>query len=346
MEESRHDYVEEGMLVSEIHGTYQALIKNAEGEAEIHTLSKHSTKRRPADNETSIEDLIVRKAAPNVIQPLRRTPRKRTRELQALVGGDAQFPFADEAATGLFLRAARELRPEDVILVGDMVDFPALSRFAQRKEWVGSTQKGIDEYYTFLTNVRANAPDATITVVHGNHEQRLINALERNLSEVAGIRQALGNRALLSVQHLARYDELDINYVDGYPNGTFWLEDNLKFIHGTNVKKGGSNAAKYLNEERETTIYGHTHRLEYAQRTFATRLGKTTLSAASPGALCLTDGSVPGFNYSPNAEGTIVKKAEDWQAGALVINHEGLHHDITPVQFTERGMLLKGQRYE
>jgi hypothetical protein len=155
----------------------------------------------------------------------------------------------------------------------------------------------------------------------------------------------MGDKALLSVQYLARYDDLDVHSIDGYPNGTFWLEDNLKFVHGTNVKKGGSNAAKYLQEERETTIYGHTHRQEVAYRTYATKIGGATIAAASPGALCQTDGTVPGFHYSPTAEGDIIKKAEDWQQGALVINHQGLHHDITPVLFTDRGMLLEGKRY-
>lgn len=321
--------------------TWESVTKNAEGEAEIHTLHKYDY---PAED-MDIADLLVRKAPQAIIKPLRRSPIRKQAEAQALVAGDAQFPFADPESVALFQQAVRETQPSDIIFVGDMVDFPALSRFAQRKEWVGSTQKGIDEYYQFLAQTRANGPNARITVVHGNHEQRLINSLERNLSEVAGIRQALGHRALLSVQHLARYDELGVDYVDGYPNGTFWLEDNLKFVHGTNVKKGGSNAAKYLNEERETTIFGHTHRQELAYRTFARQVGGVTLAAASPGALCLRDGSVPGFNYSPNAEGDVVKKAEDWQGGFLLINHEGEHHDIAATRFTERGFILNNRRF-
>lgn len=309
----------------------------------VHT-TNHSYEHK--QSETDISELLVRPAPSAEINPLpRKRARKRVGQL-ALIGGDLQAPFGDTQSTALFQRAARELQPDTIGLVGDMVDFPALSTFKQRKEWVGSTQRGIDEYYQFLAELRANSPNSKIVVVHGNHEQRLINSLERNLSEIAGIRQALGGRALLSVQHLARYDELDVDFVDGYPNGTFWLEDNLKLIHGTNVKKGGSNAAKYLAEETETTIYGHTHRMELAYRTRATRNGSITVGAASPGALCLTDGTVPGFSYSPTADGEIVRKAEDWQAGALVIEHQGLHHDIRPVRFTEQGMTLEGARYE
>jgi hypothetical protein len=75
-------------------------------------------------------------------------------------------------------------------------------------------------------------------------------------------------------------------------------------------------------------------------------MGSVTIAAASPGALCALDGTVPGVHYTPDAEGGVVKKAENWQAGLLQIHHEGLHHEITPVQFTDRGFLLNGKRYD
>lgn len=346
METIERRYIEEDKIVSEINGEWQAVTKDNEGNAHIHTLTKHSVKTRPSPNNSNdIRELLVNVAAPATIKPLRRYPAKKTRERQTLVGGDAQFPFADPVALSLFLRAARELQPDEIVFTGDMVDFPALSKFQQRKEWVGSTQQGIDDYYQFLASLRTNAPNSAITVVHGNHEQRLINSLERNLSEVAGIRVALGDRALLSVQNLARYEELEVSAVDGYPNGTLWLEDNLKVVHGTNVKKGGFNSGKYLQEEHESTIFGHTHRLELAHRSVATRLGATTIAAASPGALCLTDGSVPGYNYTPTASGDVIKKAEDWQQGLLVVTRQGLHHTIEPSRFIDGSVRVEGTTY-
>lgn len=309
----------------------------------VHTTNySYEHQPKPAD----IDELLVRRAPSAEIRPLERRRAKRRVGKLALIGGDLQAPYGDPEAVRLFHRAVQELQPDTVGLVGDMVDFAALSTFSQRKEFVGTTQQGIDDLHEFVAGIRANAPNTRIVAVGGNHEQRLVRALERNMSEIAGIRRAKDTETLLSVQHLARFDELEVEYVDGYPNGTYWLEDNLKLVHGTNVKKGGSNAAKYLNEERETTIYGHTHRMEVAYRTFATRLGSTTISAASPGALCLSDGTVPGFRYSPTANGELVKHAEDWQKGALVVEHQGEFHDIRPVRFTERGMTLEGKHHE
>lgn len=307
------------------------------------TALNHSYEHPP--EETDIADLLVRRAPSAEIKPLRGVrARKRVGKL-ALIAGDLQAPYGDPHAVALFHRAVRELQPDTTGLVGDMVDLAALSTFSQRKEFVGTTQQGIDDLHDFVAGIRANAPNTRIVAVAGNHEQRLIKSLERNLSDVAGIRRAKDADTVLSIQHLARFDELGVEYVDGYPNGEYWLEDNLKLTHGTNVKKGGSNAAKYLQEETDSTIYGHTHRIELAYRTRATRLGGVAVAAASPGALCMVDGSVPGFNYSPTASGGLAKKAEDWQQGLLVVEHDGLHHDIRPVRFTEKGMTLEGRHY-
>jgi predicted phosphodiesterase len=293
--------------------------------------------------EADLEKLLVRNAPTKKIYPSRRAKSTRPDQVTLAVG-DAQFPFVDERSVALFHLAVREVQPDNVVLLGDMLDLPSLSRFQQRPEWVGSTNDAIEQYSEFLAQTRANAPNARITVVHGNHEQRLINYLARNASEVLGIRRAGQKMAALSIQNLCAYDDMEIEYVDGYPNGTLWLEDNLKAIHGTNVKKGGSNAAKYLQEEPETTIFGHTHRIELAMRTDATRFGRDVIRAASPGALCKLDGSVPGVHFTPTAEGDVVKKAENWQAGILHIAHKGLRHSITTMEmFEDEGIEIYGK---
>ena len=185
-------------------------------------------------------------------------------------------------------------------------------------------------------------------VVHGNHEKRLDDYVRRNAVEVLGLRRANMRRelAVLTLEYLLRYEELGVQAVDGYPNGELWLEDNLKFVHGTNTKKGGINAAKYLAEEPVTTIYGHSHRQELAYKTIALRGGAAnTIAAASPGALCMIDGTVPGFHHTVDARGAFVKKAEDWQQGMLQVHHEGDHHEITPIRFTDRGVRINGKLY-
>ena len=293
-----------------------------------------------------LENLLVRRAAPTEITPTRRGKTFRS-DARTLVAGDAQIPFQDEVAFDRFQTAVVETQPDNIVFVGDMIDLPSMSRWSQRNEWVGGTQAAIDQYHNFLAQTRSNAPNANISVVHGNHEQRMDDYVRKNAAEALGLRRANMSKelAVLTLQYLVRYDDLEVNSIDGYPNGTLWLEDNLKAFHGTNVAKGGSNAAKYLREERETTLYGHTHRQELAYRTFARRVGQLTIAAASPGCLALTDGTVPGFRHTVDSQGVLVKRAEDWQQGLLVIDHNGDNHNITPVMFTESGFYLDGRRH-
>lgn len=307
--------------------TWEMMHKDNEGEAHITELHKYEHDLNPAD----LEDLMVRKAAPTVIRPSRRQKLSNRTDSRTLVAGDAQIPFHDPEAFEWFQQAVVDEQPDNIVLTGDMLDLPSLSKFSQRNEWVGTTQGAIDEYHNFLAQLRSNAPNANIYAIHGNHEQRMDDYVRRNAAEVLGLRRAHASHelAVLTLQYLVRYEDLAIESIDGYPNGTLWLEDNLKATHGTNVAKGGSNAAKYLREERETTIYGHTHRLELAYRTFAQRIGSTTIAAASPGCPALTDGTVPGFRHTVDAQGQLVRRAEDWQQGLLIIDHNSRNHDIT-----------------
>lgn len=294
-----------------------------------------------------IENLLVSRAAPTTIRPSKRKKPSR-RDERTLVAGDAQIPFQDDTAMADFQSVVYETQPDNIVLVGDMIDLPSVSKYTQRPEWAGSTQAAIDDYHNFLAQLRTNAPNARLAVVHGNHEQRMDDYVRRNAMEVLGLRRAnMGQElAVLTLQYLVRYDDLEVESIDGYPNGTLWLEDNLKLTHGTNTQKGGTNAAKYLREERETTIYGHSHRQELAYRTYPQRIGAVTIAAASPGCLALTDGSVPGFNHTVDAQGVTVPKSEDWQQGLLVIDHNATTHHITPVRFTEDGYMLDGKHYE
>lgn len=304
-------------------------------------------KERP-NSATSIDELLVRRAPNVIIRPSRRVRPGRVTEQETLVFGDAQVPFGDPRAMELARIAVRELMPTNIVFVGDMIDLPGQSKYSQHPSWANSTQSSLDELHGFYAQMRADSPDSNIYVVHGNHEQRLNDYVQRNAAEVLGLRRANKQQelAVLTLQNLLCYDELEIKSIDGYPNGELWLEDNLKFVHGTNAKKGGINAAKYLAEEPVTTVYGHSHRQELAYKTIALRDGASnTIAAASPGSLCMIDGTVPGFNHTFDAQGGVVKKAEDWQQGLLQVRHEGAYHEITPVRFSDRGMILNGKRY-
>lgn len=340
-----HERDDDGRLVLDEEGNPKPVLNPTSGWVKSRKTSIDS----PVDDR-SVEELLVRRAPNVIIRPSRaRRAERPGGEKETLVFGDAQVPFGDPRAMELAQLAVRTLKPDNVVFVGDMIDLPSQSKYEQRPEWAGQTQQAIDDLHSFYAQIRADSPNSQLYVIHGNHEKRMDDYVRRNAVEVLGLRRANMQQelAVLTLEYLMRYDDLGVISVDGYPNGEYWMEDNLKFLHGTNTKKGGTNAAKYLAEEPVTTIYGHSHRQELAYKTVAMRDGASnTIAAASPGALCYIDGQVPGFNHTVSARGEVVKKAEDWQQGMLQVHHEGLHHEITPIRFTEMGMRLNGKRYQ
>lgn len=298
-------------------------------------------------------EMFISQAKPTVIRATTRRAPNRKDEM-TLCMGDAQIgyrgdePFHDERVMELAQLAIRELQPDRVVFTGDMIDLPNMSRFEQRSDWANSTQRSIDRYHAFLAQTRANAPNAEIAVVHGNHEARMDRFIRNDAAALLNIKRANSDRELsvLTLQYLVRYDELGVQSVDGYPNAAYWLEDNIKVMHGTNVAKAGSNVAKYLREETETVIFGHTHRLEHGFRTLATRIGGKTIQAASPGCLSRVDGAVPGYGYSVDNENRMVPKHQDWQNGLIIVTHNPRVHDIDLVHINEGGMTIHGKHYE
>jgi hypothetical protein len=317
-------------------------IKNAEGEIEVRRMTSDTFE---PEVEVDKGDFI-RQAVPTIVRRPRYKKPVRSDSV-TLAFGDAQIPFHDENALQLALRAVQEIKPDNVVLTGDMLDLMSLSKYpdASRQEWAGRMQESLDRYHLFLAEIR-NRHVGRLAVVHGNHEDRLPKFLRKDAAELMGIRRANAEHELgvLTIQYLARYGDLDIESVTGYPNGRLWLEDNLQVLHGTVAQKGGASAAAYLRNEEASSIFGHDHRLQVAWRTIPTRTGYTQRVAASPGCLANIDGTVPGHNFTTDESNEVVRRAEDWQNGVLLVQHNPRNHDVTPLRISEQGIHI-GDKY-
>ena len=119
-------------------GTYQALIKNAEGEAEIHTLEKHSVKQRPLPETLDVSQ-VVPTADRVIIRPSRAKSKARRNKILFDVP-DIQMgwrmrenglmePIHSPEAIDVMLQLAKDIQPDMVVLGGDELDWPEFSRF-------------------------------------------------------------------------------------------------------------------------------------------------------------------------------------------------------------------------
>lgn len=340
LEKSNIDLAEVGRIDKVRIGEYQMLTKNDDGEAEIHDLRADSLVLTPAWADGP-QWPVVQPAKPCIVKPVsapksgRKAAESGSGWRTCVVLPDTQIgyrryedgtldPFHDEAAMDVALQIIRHTRPDLVILLGDYVDFPEFGTYEQEPEFAATTQASVDRAHRFLAQIRANAPEAEIRLIEGNHDRRLPKAIARNAIHALRLRRANEPEGwpVLSVPNLLRLDELGVTYVDGYPAGITWINDNVACIHGHKVRSSGSTAAAVIDDERVSTIFGHIHRIEMQSKTRRVRDGHRVAWAASPGCLCRLDGAVPSMKSSTDVFGRPVNTAENWAQGLGVVSFE------------------------
>lgn len=300
--------------------TWESLTKNADGEAEIHKLSGIQLVAEAKDLEPKWD---VVKRVESVTLP-KKEAKKPTPHKRAIILSDLQVPYHDEKAVDVALQIAQDVKPDKIILVGDLLDLAAWGKYAQRPEFAQQTQGAVVYAHQLLVKLRKIAPTAEIAVLAGNHENRLENHILANTAEAYGLRRAddLTGYPVMSVPYLCAFDQLDVEYVGGYPANRYWVNDNLQVRHGQRVKSSGSTAKLVSDDERVSTIFGHVHRVETHMKTVNVRHGGKTSAAYSIGCLCRIDGAVPSTKNGYDISGKPVENYEDWQQAIAVVNYE------------------------
>ena len=248
---------------------------------------------------------------------------------------DRLHPTHDEDALAVALSVTADAHPSRVVLVGDILDFPEFGKYRLSPPFERTTQASLNRAGRFIAELRsAVGPECEIDWLAGNHEERLAHYVLDNAAAAFGIRQANipASWPIMSVPFLLNLDAYNVTYVPGYPAGEVWINDRLRVIHGDKVVSGGSTAHRYLNEERVSTIFGHIHRREWAERTRHGRDGGRTVLSMSPGCLCRIDGAIPSTKGGIDCDGVPVPRFEDWQQGLAVITYEDGDGRFAPEQ--------------
>ena len=197
-----------------------------------------------------------------------------------------------------------------IFLLGDMSDLAAFSsKFSTDPSLKQTTQPTIDELHWWLAQLRAAAgKDCRIIYLAGNHEERMSRRIVDDIPEAVGLAAAGEKIGAMHMVKLLRLEELDIEWVGPY-GADYWLWGSIRVTHGQTVRQGGgATSAAVLKGASWSEVFGHIHRLEYAEKTLHGPEGRRVISAMSPGCLCRLDpGIVPGF-----------KQRQDWQTGVGV----------------------------
>jgi UDP-2,3-diacylglucosamine pyrophosphatase LpxH len=166
--------------------------------------------------------------------------------------GDIHVPFQDKRAVAVVIDFLKWYRPDHLFLIGDIVDFYAISRYDKDPDRILGLQDEIDETVDLLATFRkAVGPTCRITYREGNHELRLQKYV-RTRPEIAKLRG-------LQLPALLDFFRFNITHADY--NQLLWHEG-ISVEHGDSVRKhAGYTACSMLERRGCSGISGHTHRL-------------------------------------------------------------------------------------
>lgn len=325
-----------GQLVSEIDGWYEMLAVNQNtGEPEVHRLYKHSTKKRP------VEEDLVEKFQPAKRAEIHPTRRKQIQKIgkQILVFADTQIGYRrvrdtrtdeevlmsthSEDVLDIIVQLNADLMPKLTLNLSDTADFAEFSRFFPDSDHFHRTlAPSLQRVHDFYAQLYADNPHNRRIEVDSNHTIRPTKAMLRKMPELYGMTLPNEKYPLLSYYRLAALDGL-VDFISGYGqaqyvHGEEYGKEPIVAKHGvyTSAVPGGV-VRKEMQDNPEThLIRGHGHSYEEVSR--IARSGNQ-LRYIQLGAACLNNGRVPSYRSAVDDFGIPVKGRENWPNQLMVI---------------------------
>ncbi len=164
---------------------------------------------------------------------------------------DIHCPYEDTIALEALYCFMNWWKPDTVIILGDLIDFYAISRFNKDPDRALKLQEELDSSVQVLKDIKDRAGNAKIYFIKGNHEARLKKYLWSNATELNSLKA-------LRLENLLQFERFNIKYED---RGLLKYK-HLIVKHGTLVRKFTCYTAKGEFEKNgKSGVSGHTHRL-------------------------------------------------------------------------------------
>jgi hypothetical protein len=351
--ENTPESVSDNGIERRLHSTWTTPAFDREkGEWVPYTNEKYVYEHDPAE--------VFEQAVAARITPTKRVPPKRDHKL-LFVYGDAQIdyrrledgtldPIHDETVINIAHMLCKDLKPDEIINVGDTVDLAGLSRFAPDSDHFHRTigpsfQRVHDMYAQF----RSDSPWAKITEVDSNHNTRLKKFMLNNAPALYGMkRPGEDDYPVMTYPYLANLKPLDINWISGYGGAEYLYGEKygvppIIFKHGVSATKAGVARKESADNPYAHVVRGHSHRAESHYRTM--RNG-TVLGSFVVGVACKTTGEVPSYHSSVDDNNQVVPHQEDWQNGFMLIEDYGGVYNFQHLIAQDGKINYRGREYD
>jgi hypothetical protein len=353
-QETTREYEEGGQIIQETDGWWDVITSNPnDPENPVVTRAyKHSIKREPLQETEEWSP-----ATPAKISPSRKKGIQRDHRVY-FVFGDAQIdyrrmddneliPLHDERAMRVARMICRDLQPDEIVNLGDNVDLSSLSRFKADSDHfhrtLGPSFQRAHDYYAEL---RSENPTAKIVEVSSNHEVRLRDWVLKNMPQVYGLkRPGEEDYPVMTYPYLTNLKAVGVDWIGGYGAAEYEIggNDDLIARHGRETSSNGTTASKIMKNYPETNnIHGHSHEMGVSYKTL--RSGRL-LASVAVGALCKTDGTVPGYHSAVDDHNRPVHRQQNWQNGVLAIYDYDGQYQFDQIPIVDGKAFYQGRQY-
>lgn len=215
---------------------------------------------------------------------------------KALIIPDCHRPYHSHRAYNVMLEAALSTQIDEIVILGDYVDFYPVSRYAKHPGVIKNLQDEIKSANEGLDELDELFPHAKKVYLEGNHEKRLETFLVEKAPELFGMTEVsrlfgIESRPNWSFHPFGRHQKYRVLGTD-----LFARHRPLK-----------TNPAQGLRQAMVSYCYGDIHKIEEA---WAVRMDLKKLVCFSPGWLGEERNQVFDYMQTP----------EQWQHGFAIVS--------------------------
>jgi len=245
-----------------------------------------------------------------------------------VVVSDLQVPYEWTKATKLLAKFIKDFRTDEVITIGDEIDFNTISKWSrgmseEHEPTIGADR---DRCVELLWELVQHVPEANM--VRSNHTDRLFNSIATRLPALLGAPE-------LKYENFMKLDELGITFhrKPYQIAGTNWIA-----IHGDEQgisPMAGASALRAARLHGRSVVQGHTHRLGISSFTESSgyKIGRTLYG--------MEVGNLMDFKYATYTKGTA-----NWTQGFGILRVEGskVKPEIVPIE-RDGSFIVDGKLY-
>lgn len=240
-----------------------------------------------------------------------------------VVVSDMQIPFHDQHAIRNLVSFIRSFKPDEVVTIGDEIDFNTISRFAD----------GTPEAYEQTLGDDRNAAvqvlyDLQVShMVRSNHSDRLYTKIMLKIPSFLSLPE-------LRFEKFMRLDELGITY----HRSAFNIAPGWVAVHGDHTPlkmHGGLSALEAARRYGKSVISGHTH-----------RMGRSSYTEAINGRRGRILHGVEVGNLMDMSKAGYVKGYANWQSGFAIMYVKDNNVQVDLIYIEKDGtFIVAGKRY-